>query len=154
MLPAEYILLSKFTFCLLPKIFVSLQPTESKMTQEGGKLCSGIFLKKEIAPRQPFVYTRWIHFSMCRLISAFKNTVPTTCSGMYDPEWKARGMYNWDYLFMLLSVSSRSLGFSDSSLLPATPRLQSQLPHGPWLFNQLPSSLESYHSRSGFRYCM
>lgn len=25
------------------------------------------------------------------------------------------GMYNWDYLFMLLSVSSRSLGFSDSS---------------------------------------
>ena len=29
-------------------------------------------------------------------------------------------MYNWDYLFVLLSVSSRSLGFSDSSLLPAT----------------------------------
>ena len=84
-LPAEFIFLSKLTLCLLAKIFVSLQPTGGRWHEKEVNSVVAFF-QKETAPRLLFVFTRWIHFSMCRLISAFKNTVPTTYSGMCDPE--------------------------------------------------------------------
>lgn len=69
----------------------------------------------------------------------------TVCT--YDAERKSRGMHDWDYLFMLLSVRSRSLGFSDSSMLPATASPESAPTWTP-AFQSAPRQLnggESYH---------